>query len=66
MNLIYLCRKIFIEYIIEMNKILDVVEILKQNITDNQYKTIMESSLRERNKIYNDSIPLLKGNQELD
>ncbi len=25
-----------------MNKILDVVEDLKQNITDNQYKTIMD------------------------
>ena len=26
-----------------MNKILDVMEDIKQNITDNQYKTIMES-----------------------
>ena len=26
-----------------MNKILDVVEDIKQNITDNQYKTIMDS-----------------------
>ncbi len=26
-----------------MNKILDVVEDIKQNITENQYKTIMES-----------------------
>jgi hypothetical protein len=26
-----------------MNKILDVVEDIKQNITDNKYKTIMES-----------------------
>jgi hypothetical protein len=26
-----------------MNKILDVVEDVKQNITDNQYKTIMDS-----------------------
>ncbi len=33
-----------------MNKILDVVEDIKQNITDNQYKTIMES-LMEMNKI---------------
>jgi hypothetical protein len=32
-----------------MNKILDVVEDIKQNITDNQYKTIMES-LMEINK----------------
>ena len=33
-----------------MNKILDVMEDIKQNITDNQYKTIMES-LMEMNKI---------------
>ena len=33
-----------------MNKILDVVEDIKQNITDNQYKTIMDS-LMEVNKI---------------
>ena len=26
-----------------MNKILDVIEDIKQNITNNQYKTIMES-----------------------
>jgi hypothetical protein len=26
-----------------MNKILDVVEDIKQNITDNQYKMIMDS-----------------------
>ena len=26
-----------------MNKILDVLEDIKQNITDNQYKTIKES-----------------------
>ncbi len=26
-----------------MNKILDVMEDIKQNISDNQYKTIMES-----------------------
>ena len=26
-----------------MNEILDVVEDIKQNITDNQYKTIMDS-----------------------
>ncbi len=35
-----------------MNKILDVVEDIKQNITDNQCKTIMES-LMEINKINN-------------
>ena len=33
-----------------MNKILDVVEDIKQNITDNQYKTIMDS-LMKINKI---------------
>ena len=32
-----------------MDKILDVMEDIKQNITDNQYKTIMES-LMEINK----------------
>jgi hypothetical protein len=44
-----------------MNKILDVVEDIKQNIKDNQYKTIMES-LMEINKI--NKIPLLSENQE--
>ena len=34
----------------EMNKILDVVEDIKQKITDNQYKIIMDS-LMEINKI---------------
>ena len=38
-----------------MNKILDVVEDIKQNITDNQYKTIMES-LMEVHKIENKNI----------
>ena len=38
-----------------MNKILDVVEDIKQNITDNQYKTIMES-LMEVYKIENKDI----------
>ena len=33
-----------------MNKILDVMEDIKQNITDNQYKIIMDS-LMEINKI---------------
>ena len=47
-----------------MNKILDVVEDIKQNITDNQYKTIMES-LMEMNKIEkSDNLQLLQGNQE--
>ncbi len=35
-----------------MNTILDVVEDIKQNITDNQYKTIMQS-LMEINKMNN-------------
>ena len=46
-----------------MNKILDVVEDIKQNITDNQYKTIMES-LMEMNKMYNNGVQLLQGNQK--
>ena len=44
-----------------MNKILDVVEDIKQNITDNQYKTIMESLMEINNK---DKIPSLTNNQE--
>ncbi len=38
-----------------MNKILDVVEDIKQNITDNQYKAIIES-LMEVHKIENKNI----------
>ena len=38
-----------------MNKILDVVEDIKQNITDNQYKIIMDS-LMEVHKIENKNI----------
>ena len=41
-----------------MNKILDVVEDIKQNITDNQYKIIMDS-LMEVHKIEN-KISILK------
>ena len=48
-----------------MNKILDVVEDIKQNITDNQYKIIMES-LMEMNKINNNNIPLLTNNHKLN
>ena len=44
-----------------MNKILDIVEDIKQNITNNQYKTIMESLMEINNK---DKIPLLTNNQE--
>ena len=32
-----------------MNKILDVVEDIKENITDNQYKTIMDSLMEIKN-----------------
>ena len=38
-----------------MNKILNVVEDIKQNITDNQYKIIMDS-LMEVHKIENKNI----------
>ncbi len=38
-----------------MNKILDVIEDIKQNITDNQYKIIMDS-LMEVHKIENKNI----------
>ena len=42
-----------------MNKILDVVEDIKQNITDNQYKIIMDSLMEihkiEKKKINNES-----------
>ena len=48
-----------------MNKILDVVEDIKENITDNQYKTIMES-LMEMNKINNNGMPLLTNNHKLN
>ena len=37
-----------------MNKILDVMEDIKQNITDNQYKIIMDS-LMEIHKTNNNS-----------
>ena len=43
-----------------MNKILDIVEDIKQNITDNQYKTIMESLMEINNT---DKLPLLTNNQ---
>ncbi len=44
-----------------MNKNLNFVEETKQNITDNQYRTIMES-LMEINNI--NKLPSLYGNQE--
>ena len=46
-----------------MNKILDVVEDIKQNITDNQYKTIMDS-LMEINDT--DKLSLLNNNHKLN
>ena len=46
-----------------MNKILDVLEDIKQNITDNQYKTIMDS-LMEINDTNN--LPLLTNNHKLN
>ena len=36
-----------------MNKILDVMEDIKQSITDNQYKTIMESLMEINNMVIN-------------
>ncbi len=46
-----------------MNKFLDVVEDIKKNITDNQYETIMESSMEinDTNKL-----PLLTNNHKLN
>ncbi len=45
-----------------VNKILDVEEDIKQNTTDNQYKTIMESWM----ELYIISkLPFLNQNQEL-
>ena len=50
-----------------MNTILGVVEDIKQNITDNQYKTIMDS-LMEIHKINNNGnlLPFLTENQQLN
>ena len=47
-----------------MNKILDVVEDIKQNITDNQYKTIMESLMEINNN--GNKLPLLTNNHKLN
>ena len=46
-----------------MNKILDVVEDIKQNITDNQYKTIMESLMEINNT---NKLPLSNNNPKLN
>ena len=50
-----------------MNKILDVMEDIKQNITDKEYKTIMDS-LMEIHKTNNNSnlLPVLSVNQKLN
>ena len=50
-----------------MNKILDVMEDIKQNITDKEYKTIMDS-LMEIHKTNNNSnlLPVLSVNQQLN
>ena len=50
-----------------MNKILDVMEDIKQNITDNQYKIIMDS-LMEIHKTNNNGnlLPVLSVNQKLN
>ena len=46
-----------------MNKILDVMEDIKQNITDNQYKTIMESLMEINNT---NKLPLLTNKHKLN
>ena len=46
-----------------MNKILDVMEDIKQNITDNQYKTIMESLMEINNT---NNLSLLTSNYKLN
>ena len=46
-----------------MNKILDVVEDIKQNITDTQYKTIMESLMEINNT---NKLSLLTSNYKLN
>ena len=46
-----------------MNKILDVLEDIKQNITDNQYKIIMEALMEINNK---NKLPLSNNNPKLN
>ena len=46
-----------------MNKILDVVEDIKQNITDKQYKTIMQSLMEINNT---NKLPLSNNNPKLN
>jgi hypothetical protein len=47
-----------------MNKILDVMEDIKQNITDNQNKTIMDSLMEINNN--GNKLPLLTTNHKLN
>ena len=50
-----------------MNKILDVMEDIKQNITDNQYKIIMDSLMEIHNTNNNGNLlPSLSVNQKLN
>jgi hypothetical protein len=60
-------EKLYIINIYQMNKILDVMEDIKQNITDNQYKIIMDS-LMEIHKTNNNGnlLPVLSVNQQLN
>ena len=46
-----------------MNKVLDVMEDIKQDITDNQYKTIMESLMEINNT---NKLSLLTSNYKLN
>ena len=46
-----------------MNKILDVVEDIKQNITDNQYKIIMDSLMEINNA---NKLPSLTNNHKIN
>jgi hypothetical protein len=46
-----------------MNKILDVMEDIKQNITDNQYKIIMDSLMEIKNT---NKLSLLTNNYKLN
>jgi hypothetical protein len=46
-----------------MNKILDVLEDIKQNFTDNQYKIIMEALIEINNT---NKLPLSNNNPKLD
>ena len=59
-------KKISIEYIYiyKMNKILDVMEDIKQKITDNEYKILMESLMEINNN--GNKLPLLTNNHKLN